>query len=296
VDDVVDVEVSSEGFHERKRLSELFRFLKRVWPLDLEVLIQPGTLYWYAPSRTLALFSGAPVRLCWEDPDAGVDTGGALHTRNFPYPNCWHETEKCFRMLEAMGLESEERRLATWWTAEDARRGEELAGEARRGRRRLIALGLAASEPSKRWPPERFLEVIRKVGVARDVAFLALGGSDAIETCRWLAKNVSALVTCADDRLPLGTIWAAIANCDLYLGNDTGLMHMAAAARVPVVVVVGVAAGAPAGTRGDPSHTGPYDTLSRIVRPPPGASPDAELNVALVPSDAVARATLELLS
>jgi ADP-heptose:LPS heptosyltransferase len=296
VDEVIDVEMSSDGFHEWKRVSELSRFVKRVWPLDLEVLVQPGTLFWYAPSRTLALFSGAPVRLCWEDPDAGVDTGATLHTHTFPYPNAWHETEKCFRMLEAMGLQSEERRLATWWTAEDSRRGNELAAEARRSHLKLVALGLAASESHRRWPRERFLDVIREVGAARDVAFLAFGGPDVAETCKWLAKNGSGLVTYAGDDVSLGTVWSAIANCDLYLGNDTGLMHMAAAAGVPVVVVNGIAATAPLGTRGHPSHTGPYGVISRIVQPPPGTSRDSELNVALIASDAVTRAALELLS
>jgi heptosyltransferase-2 len=297
VDEVVDVEMTSDGFREPKRLHELLRFVKRVWPLELEVLVQPGTLYWYVPSRALAWFSGAPVRLCWEDPDSGVDTGGGFHTHNLAYPNRLHETEKCFRMLEAMGLQGEERRLGTWWTPEDARRGEEIAREARKGRRRLVALGLAASEPLRRWPRQRYLDVIREVESRRgDVAFLALGGPDVVETCRWLSERAPEVVTYPGDRLPLGVIWAAIAQCDLYVGNDTGLMHMAAAARIPVVVVIGVAIGAPPGTRGHPSQTGPYDTLSRVVRPPAGTLSDTELDTALVPAEAVATATLELLS
>jgi Glycosyltransferase family 9 (heptosyltransferase) len=97
------------------------------------------------------------------------------------------------------------------------------------------------------------------------------------------------------DRLPLGVVWATIAQCDLYVGNDTGLMHMAAAARIPVVAVIGVADGARPGTRGDALQTGPYDTPSRVVRPPAGTLSETELDAALVPADAVAAATLELL-
>jgi len=297
VDEVVDVEMTSrDGFREPERLWQLTRFVKRVWPLELEVLVQPGTAYWYVPSRALAWFSGAPVRLCWEDLDAGVDTGGAFHTHRLPYRNCWHETEKCFRMLEAMGLDGNGRRLDTWWTSDDARRGEEIAREARKGRPKLVALGLAASEPAKRWPKERYLDVIREVGARGDTAFLALGGPDVIESCRWLSERLPDMVTSPGDRLPLGVIWAVIAQCDLYLGNDSGLMHMAAAARVPVVVIIGLADGVRPETRGHPSHTGPYDTPARIVRPPATTASDARPNAALVPAEAVVVATLELLS
>ena len=299
VDQVVDVEVTSHGdFREPKRIYELLRFVKRVWPLELEALVQPGTLYWYVPSRALAWFSGAPVRVCWEDPESGVDTGGGFHTRTLPYPNSLHETEKCFRMLHAIGLDSnvEARRLDTWWTPDDARRGEAIARLARKGRRKLVALGLAASELPKRWPRQHYLDVIREVGSQRDVAFLALGGADVVETCHWLAGQLPDAVTFAGDGLSLGTVWAAIAQCDLYLGNDSGLMHMAAAARIPVVAVIGVADGARPGTRGDAQQTGPYDTMSRVVRPPAGTPSGAELDAGLVPTVAVATAALELLS
>lgn len=296
VDDVVDVVMTSGGFREPTRLRELSRFLKRAWPLELEVLIQPGTLHWYAASRALAWFSGAPVRICWEDPDSGIDTGSALHTHSLPFPNHWHETEKCFRMLEAMGLEAEGRRLDTWWTAADGMRGAGLARDARREHCRLVAIGLGASEPPKRWPPERYLDVIRDISAQRDVAFLVFGGRDVAGSCRWLSAQAPGVVTYAGDKLSLGVIWAAIAQCDLYLGNDSGPMHMAAAARIPVVMVNGVADGARLGTRGDGSHAGPYDTLSRVVRPSARTSSNGELNTASVPTAAVAAATLELLS
>jgi len=297
VDHVLDVDVSAPGgLRDPKRLFELLRFVKRVWPLDLEVLLQPGSLYEYVPSRALAVFSGAPVRICWEDPYSGVDTGGVLHTHSLPFPNDSHETDKCFRMLEAMGLESDGRRLATWWTPENARRGEEIARGARNGRQKLVALGLAASEPRKRWPRQRYLDVVRDLAAREDVAFLALGGSDVAETCSWLSERAPGVVTYPGDRLQLGVVWAALAQCDLYLGNDTGLMHMAAATSIPIVVVIGVADGARPGTRGDTLQTGPYNTVSRIVRPPAGTPSDAELAIALVPADAVVAATLELLS
>jgi ADP-heptose:LPS heptosyltransferase len=197
--------------------------------------------------------------------------------------------------LEVMGLKGEGRKLDAWWTADDANHADQIVRGARHGQCKLVALGLGASEPSRRWPVQRYLEVIREVAAKRDVAFLAFGGSDVADSCRWLSAQLPGVVSYAGEKLPLGVNWAGIARCDLYLGNDTGLMHMAAAAQIPVVVVIGLAEGAVPGTRGDTTQTGPYDTLSRVVRPPKGTPWDSDLDAALVPADSVAAATLELL-
>ena len=124
---------------------------------------------------------------------------------------------------------------------------------------------------------------------------MALGGRDVADTCAWLAAEVPGLVTYVGQDLPLGVIWAGIAKCDLYLGNDTGFMHMAAAARVPVVMICGMPIGARPGTRGDPSHTGPHDTVCRIVRPAEGTPHGTPMDAKLVPVAPVLEAALELL-
>ena len=294
VDEVVGVRMSSHGIREPQRIVELHSFIRRVWPLDLEVVIQPGTVYWYAPSRALAWFSGAPVRVCWEDPEYPVDTGGALHSHRFTYPRSQHETEKCFRMLGDMGLACDGRKIDSWWTPADVANGDDITRGARGGHQRLVALGLASSEPAKRWPKERYLALIHRIAAEYDVAFLAIGGPDVRSSCEWLQERVPDLVSYPGMHLPLGVLWSAISHCDLYIGNDTGFMHMAAAARVPVVAVVGVAEAAEPGTRGNVLSTGPYGVASRVARPgitPPGAAPDATL----VPVDVVVSAALEML-
>lgn len=298
VDEVLDVAVTTSGrFREPKRLWSMFDFVRRVWPLRLEVVLQPGTLFEYVPSRTLAWFSGAPVRVCWEDAKAGVDTGGGLHTRVLDFANEWHETDKCFRLLEAVGLEAEGRRLAAWWTPEDAERADVWARTARRARPELVVICLAASEARKRWPPERYLELVRRLRAERNAAFLVLGGPDVAEACRELAAQAPDDVTWLGDRLPLGAVWATIAKCDLFVGNDTGFMHMAAAAEIPVVAVIGLSASAPPGLPRAPSSTGPAGdpAVTRVILPPAGTSPDAPLDAALVPLEPVLEAALELL-
>jgi ADP-heptose:LPS heptosyltransferase len=87
-----------------------------------------------------------------------------------------------------------------------------------------------ASQPDKTWPAERFLAVAAQL----DVEPVFVGGPDedlsAFQKYRTLAGA------------PLAEIKNLLANAALFLGNDSGPAHMAAAFGLPVVVLFGASA------------------------------------------------------
>jgi ADP-heptose:LPS heptosyltransferase len=296
IDGLIGVDISPiTEFSVARRAKSLADFMRQAWALDFEMVLNPGTLFEYAPSRTLSYFSGAPVRICWEDPSARIDCGGSLNTTVLPFSRALHEAEKCRLMLEALGLDTPAMTTGTWWAAADGNAGRHVATKARNDRRWLVALGVASSERAKRWPATSFLELVRQVRQHHDAAFLAIGGADMTDECRWLSQQDSAIVSCVDHGLSIGASWAAVAQCDLYAGNDTGMMHLAAAAGIPVVAIIGVPEGAPPGTRGD-AQSCPVGTIVRIVRPPRRADLDFRIDVSAVPPDDVAAAVFSLMA
>jgi heptosyltransferase-2 len=62
---------------------------------------------------------------------------------------------------------------------------------------------------------------------------------------------------------------AVLEQCDLYVGNDTGPLHIAAAAGTPVVVVMSHPLGGDPTWRYSPDRFGPRGVPSRIIRPEP---------------------------
>jgi heptosyltransferase III len=106
-----------------------------------------------------------------------------------------------------------------------------LCGARRTGGKPYAVIHPMASDPSKTWPAERFLAVASRLGVELGVepVFIAGPGEDlsAFQGHRTLGGA------------PLAEIKDLLANATLFLGNDSGPAHMAAAFGIPVVVLFG---------------------------------------------------------
>lgn len=93
----------------------------------------------------------------------------------------------------------------------------------------------------KRWPARHFAEAVRLVRATHHVVPVLLGGSgdrDEAEQFRVaLGPGVAIVDLVARTSVPEAR--AVIAACDAYLGNDSGLMHVAGTTTTPIVAVFG---------------------------------------------------------
>ncbi|NLG34107.1 MAG: glycosyltransferase family 9 protein [Lentisphaerae bacterium] len=122
----------------------------------------------------------------------------------------------------------------------------DVSGEARaEARRRLHAMGVkgrpvavhpGSGSPSKNWPAGRFVEVIRRLRQSGRDVVAVLGEADRDVAAR-LAREFPGLP--ALDNLPLTDLAAVLTECESYLGNDSGITHLAAAVGLPVVALFG---------------------------------------------------------
>ena len=110
--------------------------------------------------------------------------------------------------------------------------------------RPVLALGPTANWGGKIWPGERFAELAQRLtakdGILPDARIVVFGGPGeealAAATVQALPPERSLDFT---GRLDLLTIAAALQRSSLYIGNDSGLMHLAAAAGVPTLGLFG---------------------------------------------------------
>ncbi len=143
-----------------------------------------------------------------------------------------------------------------WFAPADARRAEALLP----GDGPWLALGPTANWNRKVWPPERFVSLAEALsapgGPLAGAKVAVLGGPGAAE--RAMAAPVLAALggggRAVDlvGNLSLPEAAAVLARCALFVGNDSGLMHLSAATGAPTLGLFGPSPAdhyAPAGPR-----------------------------------------------
>jgi ADP-heptose:LPS heptosyltransferase len=91
---------------------------------------------------------------------------------------------------------------------------------------------------ARRWPVERFAEVTNKLSEA-GARVLLLGGPDEVDLVARLEGLTKGAVLNLAGKTSLKELAAVLGECDVFVGNDSGVMHVAAAVGTPVVAVFG---------------------------------------------------------
>ncbi|MGE0044919.1 MAG: glycosyltransferase family 9 protein [Hyphomonadaceae bacterium] len=145
----------------------------------------------------------------------------------------------------------------------DARGALDLSGP-------LLVLGAGANFIGKRWRPDRFAAVARRLtapsGPLAGAAVALLGGPGDETIAHEIVESLDADGVRAHDltgKLDLLACGAFLERATLFIGNDSGLMHIAAAAGAPTLGLFGPS---------DERIYGPWGARARAVR---GKSYDA---------------------
>ena len=139
----------------------------------------------------------------------------------------------------------------------------------------IIGLGPTANWSGKVWPNDRFIAAFHALAATMPGARVAIfAGPGATE--RAMAAPVLAALPGAIDlvgALSLPEVAACLARCTLFIGKDSGLMHLAAAAGTPTLGLFGPT---PA------SEYAPSGRCAAVAQAPgpPGAAPIDSLPVA----------------
>ena len=166
-----------------------------------------------------------------------VELDNIFLTQNITVPKEFiTEADHHFYLLHAAGLKLYGLNMELWFDSEDFLKAEKLLQEISSDKRK-IAIGLGAGSESRKYPVKKLIAALTEIA-KKNFVFVVIGGNGESEDAHYLEKN-----------LPQGTVLnfvgkttlceteAVISQMDFYIGNDTGVMHMAAASDVPVLAI-----------------------------------------------------------
>lgn len=211
----------------RKQLHFLRDLRKRRFDLVIDLFGNPR-------SALLTLATGARYRVGYD-----VRGRGAAYNVKIRRSASLRVVDAYLDAVRTIGVPADDDRTEVHFSAEDGAWAESwLAERGVDGDRRIAALNPGASWPAKTWSAERFAELARRMIEALNLRVLLVaepGRREAMAGLADMAGHACPVVETGS----LTRLAALIRRCDLFVSNDCGPMHIAAAVGTPTIGLFG---------------------------------------------------------
>lgn len=217
----------------------MFGFVRQLRRLRPEAVFVPDRSRWYALATALA---GIPVRV-------GLNSGGRgrlyTHRATITPEAIRHEAEIYLDLARILGIPAEGLWAFVPPTVAAAAQAERLLYEARLAHGGYLmvhpggGVNVGMRMVEKRWAAENFAALAERLAERLSAQIAVIGAaSDRESVTRFKAALKSGCVDWSE-RLSLPEIAALAVRAALYIGNDNGVGHLAAAAGAKVLMIFG---------------------------------------------------------
>ncbi|MBS1813803.1 MAG: glycosyltransferase family 9 protein [Acidobacteria bacterium] len=255
----------------RRMFHEIAWARKFLWPKRFDIALVTRSHHRVYREGALAFLSGAPVRaaVCSDQTTVGKDEPdeALFYNRVTPSQPDDHEVQRNLSLLPFAGGAVCETKPELWLTDEE-RSEAELVAPADPERPTRVAMMAGSSVPGRRWPAERFARVAAWMTGEYGWQVVLIGSSADAGAAKRVEEACPNGVVNLTGRTSLRQTMAVLAECRLYVGNDTGPMHMAAALGVPVVEISCHPEGGDLFNERSPARFGPFGVPAWVARPP----------------------------
>jgi ADP-heptose:LPS heptosyltransferase len=248
-----------------KSPSAAARFWRELRALRAELAVVPATVSFSLTSDLLAIASGARERLGGATLNGEPNSVSGCYTMRVNLD--WRATPRRHQalrnadILAPLEIAAEDISTVIGLTATER---EDAAAQLRDVRQRhavLVGFHPGAGKPANRWPAERFAEVANRMAREGRGVVITAGPMDDEQLARMLPLlEAQPLVI---ERRPLRQVAAIIDRLDLFISNDTGIMHVAGATETSLLALFGPT---------DPLQWAPVGRKNRFL-----ASPDGDI-------------------
>lgn len=238
------------GFKESLKVITSFAKLLRSKKFDVAIDLQ-GLMR----SSLIAYFSGAKIRVGYNDTREGSSLFYNLKVKS--NKEIVHAIDRYLNIAKFLGADINKADFHIHIPKEDEDFANDFLKENKIGEDALIiGINPGASILHNRWDAEKFGKLSDILIEKYNAKIIVFGGKQDIELKERMLKVMKNNPAVAVGKTTLKQLAALIKKCKIFVGNDTGPLHIAVAMKVPTVAIFGPA---------DPQRTGPYGENHKIV-------------------------------
>ena len=177
-----------------------------------------------------------------------------------------HQTGYYLNIIRGIGIKEDNRELYLRLNQRDRFQSEKILLEQQLSLDdKIVGINPGATYgPAKQWPFDRYARLADKIQTFTKAHIIIFGGPNDRNLGKKISQKMQYRPIDLSGKTSLGEAMALIERCDLFITNDSGLMHVAAALDVPLIAVFGST---------NSITTGPLSQNSRIVQVPLECSP-----------------------
>jgi heptosyltransferase-2 len=225
-----------------KSLRELYRFYRTLRKRKYDLALVPATVSTSVTSDAMAWLSGAPLRIGAESIDGKKNPSGfffnirvALDWRQQPLK---HQTERNLDLVRAVGMNTRNLSLTIGLSGSERAFAREFLRQ--QVLEDSIAIGIhpGAGKPPNRWATEKFAALVNKLAEQFNALIVVTYGPMDDEPIADMLRHVNHPHVVLQ-RINIREVAAVIDELSLFITNDTGIMHVAAATRTSVLSIFG---------------------------------------------------------
>jgi len=103
----------------------------------------------------------------------------------------------------------------------------EMKENIKAGTKEQIIIGIGGSGPDKKWPINFYIDLIKRISIVKQIQFIIAGGPEEQDDFDLIKKNFNDLNLLSLCSYEINQCIEIIQGSKLYIGNDTGFMHIA---------------------------------------------------------------------
>jgi len=251
--------------YDKRSVFSAIRMMREVRREGFDLAIALHTVSFSFTTLMLCVLSGAATRIGSTSLDVGDRLTGTYLNITLPLPDpaelaTMNEAEHNLYPLRTVGIVTDNLAPLIVPSAASSEWARSFAQSAWGGECVRLAVHPGAGKIENIWPAERFAAVVNAIGAERRVQVLALQGPRDAEAVERFQRACDFDAAVASGRR-IGDIAALMQLADLVICNDTGVMHVSAAAGATTLAVFGLT---------DPVRWAPRCDGLHIVQSPDG--------------------------